>query len=192
MSCCFRMIPDLDLLSNMLAAQTADKIAITVRGLGEMTGTQSQPVPNNSNSWINLSPFEFDEFGVPRAWVQLVTTAADNTLWDSMDQAALSLVQQVAGSSGNIEYFYNGGWQSPPPSLNIISNQMRDPLGTTHHESGTLWMGSPGSSVTNENGRFHHINNAYVADLALFPTVGSANPTLVGLTLARKVAAAIS
>jgi choline dehydrogenase-like flavoprotein len=188
----FRMIPDLDLLSNMLAAQTADKIAITVRSLGEMSGTQSQSVPNNSNSWINLSPFEFDEFGVPRAWVQLVTTAADNTLWDSMDQAALSLVQQVAGSPGNIEYFYNGGWQSPPPSLNIISNQMRDPLGTTHHESGTLWMGSPGSSVTNENGRFHHINNAYVADLALFPTVGSANPTLVGLTLARKVAAAIS
>ena len=188
----FRMIPDLDLLSNILAAQTADKIAITVRGLGEMTGNQSQPVPNNTNSWINLSPFEFDEFGVSRAWVQLVTTAADNTLWDSMDQAALSLVQQLAGDPGNIEYFYNGGWQSLPPSLNIIRSQLRDPLGTTHHEAGTLWMGAPGSSVTNENGRFHHINNAYVTDLALFPTVGSVNPTLVGLTMARKVAAAIS
>jgi choline dehydrogenase-like flavoprotein len=69
---------------------------------------------------------------------------------------------------------------------------MRDGLGTTHHEAGTLWLGASGNSVTNEDGRFHHINNAYVADLALFPTVGSANPTLVGLALAGKVASAIS
>jgi choline dehydrogenase-like flavoprotein len=69
---------------------------------------------------------------------------------------------------------------------------MRDGLGTTHHESGTLWMGAPGSSVTDENGRFHHVSNAYVADPALFPTVGSANPALTGLTLARKVAEVIA
>lgn len=109
-----------------------------------------------------------------------------------MDQAALDLVQQLAGSPGNIEYFYNGSWQALPPSLSIISQQMRDGLGTTHHESGTLWMGASGSSVTDENGRFHHINNAYVTDLSPFPTVGSANPVLIGLTLARKVASAIA
>ena len=53
-------------------------------------------------------------------------------------------------------------------------------------------MGAPGSSVTDENGRFHHVSNAYVANLALFPTLGSANPALTGLTLARKVAAVIA
>ena len=41
-------------------------------------------------------------------------------------------------------------------------------------------------------GRFHYVNNAYVADLALFSTVDSANPALTGLTLARKVAEAIA
>lgn len=188
----FRMIPDIDLLSTILDAQKSDWVAMTVRGLGEMEGNKSSPVPNNVGSWINLSPFEADEFGAPRAWVQLVTTSNDNNLWNSMDQASLELVQQLAGSPSNIEYFYNGSWQALPPSLSVISQQMRDGLGTTHHESGTLWMGASGSSVTDENGQFHHINNAYVTDLSLFPTVGSANPVLIGLTLARKVASAIA
>jgi choline dehydrogenase-like flavoprotein len=187
----FRMIPDLDLLDNFLASQNTDWVTITVRGLAEMKGDQSSSVPNNTRSWINLSPCELDEFGVARAWVQLVATGADNAVWDTMDRAALALVQEVAGSLSNIEYFYNQGWQSVPPTLETIRSQMREGLGTTHHESGTLWMGAPGSSVTDENGRFHHVSNAYVADLALFPTIGSANPALTGLTLARKVAEAI-
>jgi len=188
----FRMIPDLDLLSDILAAHSSDWIAITVRGLGEMVGDKSAAVPNDTASWMNLSSYDYDEFGVPRAWVQLVTTSADDALWDAMDQAALALVQQVAGNPNDVQYLYNGGWQNQPPTLSTIRAQMRHGLGTTHHESGTLWMGAPGSSVTNEVGRFHHISNAYVADLALLPTVGSVNPALVGLTLAGKVASTIA
>ena len=38
----------------------------------------------------------------------------------------------------------------------------RDPLGSTYHESGTLWMGDdPAASVKDVNGRFHHVANAY-------------------------------
>jgi choline dehydrogenase-like flavoprotein len=47
---------------------------------------------------------------------------------------------------------------------------------------------SPETSVTDGNGRFHHVANAYCTDQALFPTVGSANPSLTGLTLSRKIA----
>ncbi len=188
----FRMIPDLDLVDSILASQDTDWISITVRGSAEMKGDQNSPVPNNTGSWINLSPFECDEFGAPRAWVQLVADDAENALWKTMDQAALDLVQQLAGSPGNIEYFYHNGWQPLPPTPAIFQSEMHDGLGTTHHESGTLWMGAPGSSVTDENGRFHHLSNAYVADLALFPTIGSANPSLTGLTLAHKVATTIA
>jgi len=46
-------------------------------------------------------------------------------------------------------------------------------------------------SVTNTDGRFHHISNAYVAGPALFPTLGSANPSLTALTLALRTAKAI-
>ena len=35
---------------------------------------------------------------------------------------------------------------------------------------------------------FHHVTNAWAADQSLFPTVGSANPVLTGLTLAAQVA----
>ena len=38
------------------------------------------------------------------------------------------------------------------------------------------------------DGRFHHSTNAYCADQAAFPTVGSVNPTLTGLALARQLA----
>jgi choline dehydrogenase-like flavoprotein len=49
----------------------------------------------------------------------------------------------------------------------------------------------PVTSVTDANGRFHHVANAYCVDQSLFPTVGSVNPTLTGLVLTRKVAEAI-
>ena len=48
----------------------------------------------------------------------------------------------------------------------------------------------PTTSVTDPNGRFHHVANVYCADRSLFVTVGSVNPTLTGLVLARKVAEA--
>ena len=62
-------------------------------------------------------------------------------------------------------------------------------LGTTYHEAGTLWMGTnPATSVTDPVGRFHHVANAYACDQSIFPTVGSVNPVLTGLTLARRLA----
>lgn len=62
-------------------------------------------------------------------------------------------------------------------------------LGETYHESGTLWMGDDAaSSVTDSQGRFHHIANAWCCDQVAFPTVGSVNPVLTGLALARQMA----
>lgn len=46
----------------------------------------------------------------------------------------------------------------------------------------------PATSVTNPLGRFHHLDNAYACDQSLFPTVGSVNPALTGLTLAKRLA----
>jgi len=45
----------------------------------------------------------------------------------------------------------------------------------------------PETSVTDVNGRFHHVTNAYCVDQAVFPTAGSADPALTGMTLARKI-----
>ena len=185
----WRMVPDIDLLDRLMASEEFDKITITFRGIGEMKGDQQAGVSNPNTSWMDLSPFETpDEFGLRRAWVNLVTTADDRRLWDTMDSAALALAQKLAGGAANIEYFYNNGWQNAPPPLGTG----RDGLGTTHHEAGTLWMGADASaSVTDLNGKFHHIANGYAAGPSVFPALGSANPSLTALTLARRTANAI-
>jgi hypothetical protein len=206
----FRMVPDIDLLDRMLTSQDADKIVITFRGIGEMRGTRDPNAPKvtgSTPSWMDLSPDQLDEFGARRAWVNVAAAPEDLRLWRAMDDAAIAFAQRLAGDPGNIEYFYNNTgslnapgvtWQAdpPPPSTtndrNDPANKVRDGLGTTHHEAGTLWMGSdPVTSVTDLNGRMHHRTNVYVAGPALFPTLGSANPSLTGLTLARRTAAAI-
>ena len=65
----------------------------------------------------------------------------------------------------------------------------RDGLGTTHHEAGTLRMGdNPATSVTDSDGRFHHVDNVYALGPALYPSVGSPNPMLTGTALARRLA----
>lgn len=188
----FRMIPDLDFLNAQLINDDPDWITITLRGIGEMHGDRTTPVPNGTTSWINLSPFESDQFGVPRAYVHLQLSAADNQTWQAMDRACLALAQTVAGGAGNIEYLYDGGWQTVPFPLNRPSPEWHRGLGTTYHEAGTLWMGdNPATSVTNSIGRFHHIANAYACDQSIFPTVGSVNPVLTGLVLARQLAESV-
>lgn len=49
--------------------------------------------------WINLSPFESDEFGVPSAFVHLITTAAENSLADAMHAAILAIPNELAGNN---------------------------------------------------------------------------------------------
>ena len=189
----FRMVPDLDILSAQLANQDPDWITITFRGIGEMRGDKTTAIPNTTTSWINLSPYEFDEFGVPRAFVHLTLSASDLNVWQAMDQTAVTLAQKLAKMPGNIEYFYDGGWLTQPFPLDRPFPEWHRGLGTTYHEAGTLWMGNaPASSVTDSLGRFHHIGNAYACDQSLFPTVGSVNPVLTGLTLARRIAAHVA
>jgi hypothetical protein len=99
-------------------------------------------------------------------------TANDRELLGTMDHASDQVAQVLGGVSGYDQLSRN-----------------RDGIGTTHHESGTLRMGDdPTASVTTANGRFHHVVNAYVAGPALFPTMGSPNPMLSGVALARRVA----
>jgi hypothetical protein len=185
----WRVVPDLDLLGQLMASQDFNKITITFRGIGEMAGDKNATNTNPSASWMDLSPFERDEFGLRRAYVNLVATPQALALWDTMDQAAVQLAQALAGSPANIEYFYNGMWNvaAPPPG------KVRDGLGTTHHEAGTLWIGTdPASSVLNLDGQFHGIQNGFAAGPAVFPALGSANPSLTAFTLARRTARAIA
>ena len=94
----------------------------------------------------------------------------DAELWDAMDRAA----QDVAA-------IFTGGSPATIPA------PVRDDLGTTHHETGTLWMGDGSNSVTDPNCKFRHVANAYAAGPTLLPTIGSPNPMLTGIALARRL-----
>jgi hypothetical protein len=173
----YTMIPDVDQLDAILASQQDGWISFSFRGSSQLQGDTTTPIPNGTGRWINLSPYESDEFGLARAYAQFTTTPAEDTLADAMDQAMVDLANRLAnGNAADLNITYHG----------------RDALGTTYHEAGTMWMGTtPATSITDPNGLFHHVQNAYCADQSLFVTVGSVNPTLTGLTLTRKVAEAI-
>ena len=163
----FRKVPDVDFF-DQLRTSTDTHVAIAIRGLGEMEPAD----PANAGahpSRVELST-RTDEYGVRRASVLLTQTTRDQELWNAMDAA----MQKVAA------IFANG-----QPMQVIQTN--RDGLGTTHHEAGTLWMGTdPTRSVTDHQGRFHHTDNLYAAGPALFPSIGSPNPMLTGIALSRR------
>lgn len=52
--------------------------------------------------------------------------------------------------------------------------------------AGDLARSNGTKSVTDEGGRFHHTENLYAAGPCLFPTIGSPNPMLTGIALARR------
>lgn len=184
----FKKIPDLDSLSAMQHA-TDTTVVITIRGIGE---TQAQNPGNN----ISLTG-ETDEVGMQRAFVTYNLGAKDQELWDAMDKASDDVAKVFAGGNGFVVFTASGPQTVPAsadlkqlvPYTSTAQGGRRDGMGTTHHEAGPLWMGDdPNTSVTDTNARFHCVENAYVAGPALLPTVGSPNPMLTGVALARRLA----
>jgi choline dehydrogenase-like flavoprotein len=111
-----------------------------------------------------------------------------------MDKSAFDLAASIAKSPANIECWNapNNQWQNTPPQPDANGRGFwQDFLGNSHDEAGTLFMGAPGASITDTNGKFHGWPNAYVVGPAVFPTLGSANPSLTALSLARRTARAI-
>ena len=171
----FAAIPDLDFLEHLRANQDPNWIPMTLRAVGQMIGHPAAQPGDVKQSWINLAWQNDPRTGRPRAWVNLDPSDADMTAWHEMEQAAVALANKLAVNPGDVQ--------------NVQINRAK--IGTTHHEAGTLWMGAPGQSVTDSNGKFHNLANTYVAGPALFPVIGSANPSLTATTLAGRTADAI-
>jgi choline dehydrogenase-like flavoprotein len=163
----FRKVPDVDFFDQLRTSDDTH-VAIAIRGIGEIAAADLNDLAAHP-SRVDLDAGT-DEYGVRRATVTLTATQRDNDLWGVMD----ATMAQVAA------LFANG-----QPMQTLQSN--RDGLGTTHHETGTLWIGADATrSVTDPTGRFHHTENLYAAGPCLFPTIGSPNPMLTGIAMARR------
>jgi hypothetical protein len=172
----YHQIPDLDLYQRLLAARRPGCVTVVIRGCCEMASHRDAIDRGPGTSWMDRSPFERDEFNRPVAHVHLEAGQADLEAYQAMVSQVEALARALSGD-GEVDF-----------ELKTES----EPLGLASHESGTLWMGEDGaSSITDTNGRFWHVDNAYCADQALFPTIGSAPPVLTGLALAERVAKAV-
>jgi hypothetical protein len=194
----FKKIPDTEQMDAMLRA-TDTTVVITLRGIGEMT-------PQNPDSFVRLSPSRTED-GRSIAEVTLadVKTGSSNTAqsnidkqtWDAMDALA-DEVALIFANGQPFEILGTAEGKTVPMPAGATSADLRaahpyanrrDAEGTTHHDAGTLWMGDdPATSVTNDFGRIHDTTNCYVAAPALFPSLGSPNPMLTSVALARRTA----
>ncbi|HEX7979736.1 MAG TPA: family 16 glycoside hydrolase [Gemmatimonadaceae bacterium] len=196
----FKKIPNIDELDRFRDL-TDQEVVITLRGIGEMTGDKTSADPQNrvTLDWLGAQgPFDY---GSPRALVRLEAGPKDGSdprgnrdldLWDAMDAACDELALMLAnGQTADLEYLRTAGapgvsWWDPTPPL---ADERRDTLSSTHHEGGTLWMGDdPATSVTDIWGQFHESDNLYAVGPATLPTMGSPNPMLSGVALARRTA----
>ena len=183
----FKKIPEVELI-DALRLSNDDNVVITIRGIGQM-------MPLNPGSKVTLSG-ELDEHNMPRAFVDITPSSRDQDLWNAMDEAADDVALVFANGQpyelfeppqAPVKIIHKVGANVVPSTILPVIKR-RDPLGTTHHEAGTLRMGTnANASVTNSDCRFHHVANTYVVGPALFPTIGSPNPMLTGTALAQRL-----
>ena len=193
----FKKVPTLEHIDALRRA-TDDTVVITIRGIGEMA-------PHNPDSFIDLSTVDTD-FDRPKAVVSLgnakaspqqfpgsAETNVDRVTWNDMDAVSNKIALIFAGDepfeilAGSTVIPVPAGTHAARLAALAAFKNRRDDLGTTHHDAGTMRMGSNiADAVTNDFGRIHDTTNCYVAGPALFPSAGSPNPMLSGVALARR------
>jgi hypothetical protein len=148
-----------------------------------MFGDRDSAEPKSRIILDRLGPQGPYDYGTARALVRLQASDKDLELWNAMDSACNEVATLLGGDE--VQYLRDGVWQDQPPPF----ERRRDALSSTHHEGGTLWMGTdPATSVTDEWGKFHEADNLYALGPCLLPTLGSPNPMLSGVALARRTA----
>jgi hypothetical protein len=179
----YRLVPDLEIQQQIADNFQSDKIRIVLRASGQVQGGRAAPIGDPGFDYIDLAgDADFDQqFGHRRAWVQFNRGDHFNDpIWQEMHDTGHAIARAMA--TGGPPPVYRGDF-----TIDTLKHQQG--VGTTFHDAGCLWIGDdPSSSVTDVRGHFHHVTNAYCCDQALFTTIGSSNPVLTGLSLARRVA----
>lgn len=134
-----------------------------------------------------------DDYGIPKAHTSVTLSRADEERTDAMGERIIEVARIL---TGNFQYgrfiteqFPLEDEDCPPRFIDGRKSIQKMNVGRSYHEAGTLRMGTdPAKSVTDSSGRVHGTANLWVADAALFPCVGIANPMLTIGALAYWVA----
>jgi choline dehydrogenase-like flavoprotein len=156
---------------------TRNSLQIDIGGFAAMD-------PNEENS-VTLSDVR-DEFGIQKARTKLSLSPRDEQRARNMCERIDEIVRRLKGTYITKQFPFEG---ATPRYVNAEGTIQIMDYGRSYHEAGTLRMGSDTTtSVVDENGRVHGVENLYVSDAALFPCVGVANPMLTITALAYRVA----
>ena len=111
--------------------------------------------------------------------------------WDHLDEIGLPR-PQITYSHGD---YTLDGWEQAKPVFQAILEEVgatdvdfSEPGGAGHLLATTRMGDDPATSVTDSFGRTHDHPNLFLAGGGLFPTVGTANPTLTIVALALRTA----
>ena len=193
----YKMFYDLEQVTETIQLQDPEWVTILALTCSEIKGNPQHPIYSAGTNWMDLSPNQSDEWGdvnYAKPFLQWESSQDDEIFWDDVHAVLFDFLESLV-SSGEIEYYLpvDQTWTSQKPTpAQFDQFQKTSAFWDSRHEAGTMWMGDHAEkSVTDIDGKLHHIQNVYCADQAIFPTVGSANPVLTGLTLDLKIAQAI-
>ncbi len=135
-----------------------------------LMNAETEMLPSRDNR-VMLDPDIKDPFGVPLSRFDVRFSDYDTTALATAKATLLDLFDKLGAK--------NVGHRSMP----------RGTLDSCYHPAGGLRMGNdPKTSVTDGGGRVHGLKNLFAAGTCLFPSIGTANPTLTVTALAVRVA----
>lgn len=122
---------------------------------------------------VELDPTVKDVYGRPVARITYVRHPHDQAIIDRY----LPKLEEIANAAGASEVM-------------TVDSAVMDGVPDTKHLMGTTRMGKdPATSVANEWGRLHEVENVWLADGGLWPTSTAFNPTLTQQAMAWRTAA---
>jgi hypothetical protein len=197
----YKMFYDFQEAVDILQSQDKDWVTLLVLSCSELQGKPDVPLYKEGSNWMDLSPDKPEKFGeveYRKPYLKWESSPKDEEFWDEVYSTLFDFLSSLIPDH-QIQYFIpkdktdnpEGYWTNDKPAK-FDSYQRTQAFWNSRHEAGTMWMGeNADTSVTDLDGKLHRVQNVYCADQAIFPTVGSANPVLTGLTLDRKIAQAI-
>ncbi|GAB2748922.1 GMC family oxidoreductase [Nocardioides pakistanensis] len=136
-----------------------------------------QDLPQAENR-VDLDPKVRDFLGFPAARITYSPHQHEKAAATYLGARMQAIHQLAPGSLGAVTL--------PMPLLN-------EGITYTAHLAGTARMGrDPRTSVCDDAGRLHEVDNVYVADASLFPTFPGFNPTLTVMANALRIARGIA
>ena len=139
---------------------------------------QAEHAPTPESRLV-LTPGERDDLGMPRLLVKVKFSELDlHTV-----RSFFRVFEKRMKASGAGEFVYQ------EEQLEQQFAERKQTFNSNAHHIGTTRMSdNPRTGVVDSNGRVHGISNLYVGGSSIYPTSGHANPTLLAVMLALRLA----